>query len=125
MLNRTLTLILAFAAGLLGGTLSHNGVPTGAFAQAQSTAPKEIRAQRFTLVDENGRMRGVFAIEPTSSPAMPFNPEMMIDTAGDWKILYRPKAPINFRIAGLMPLDELESYLSSFTPNTSKRSQRV
>jgi len=68
MLNRTLTLMLAFAAGLLGGTLSHNGVPTGAFAQAQSTAPKEIRAQRFTLVDENGRMRGVFAIEPPSSP---------------------------------------------------------
>jgi hypothetical protein len=68
MLNRTLTLILAFAAGLLGGTLSRNGLPTGAFAQAQSTAPKEIRAQRFTLVDETGRMRGVFAIEPLSSP---------------------------------------------------------
>jgi len=63
MLNRTLTLMLAFAAGSLGGTLLRNVVPTGTFAQTQSTAPKEIRAQRFTLVDENGRMRGVFAIK--------------------------------------------------------------
>jgi len=68
MLNRTLTLTFAFAAGLLGGSLSHSAVPTVVFAQAQSTAPKEIRAQRFILVDENGTIRGLFAIEPPASP---------------------------------------------------------
>jgi hypothetical protein len=63
MIKRTLTLTLSLAAGLLGGTLSRYVNPTTMFAQAQSTAPKEIRAQRFTLVDENGKVRGVFAIE--------------------------------------------------------------
>ena len=57
------------------------------------------------------------------SPAMPFNPEMTIDTVGDWKIIYRPKALINVSISGLMPLEELESYLNSFTPNTTVKSQ--
>jgi hypothetical protein len=63
MMNRMLTLTLSLAAGLLGGTLSRCVAPTTVFAQPELTAPKEIRAQRFTLVDENGRIRGVFAIE--------------------------------------------------------------
>jgi hypothetical protein len=66
MMSRILTLTLSLAAGLLGGTLSRWVTPTTVFAQAQLAAPREIRAQRFTLVDENGRIRGVFAIE---SPA--------------------------------------------------------
>jgi len=48
----------------LGGTLSRYVAPAVVFAESQSTAPKEIRAQRFTLVDENGAVRGVFAITP-------------------------------------------------------------
>jgi hypothetical protein len=63
MMNRILTPTLALAAGLLGGTLSPYVTPTTVFAQGQSTAPKEIRAQRFSLVDEHGRERGIFAIE--------------------------------------------------------------
>jgi len=47
----------------LGGTLSRYATPTTVFAQAQLTAPKEIRAQRFTLVDGHGTVRGVFAID--------------------------------------------------------------
>lgn len=64
MANKALTLALALAAGLLGSTLSRYMVPTVVFAEAQSTVPKEIRAQRFTLVDENGTVRGVFAVNP-------------------------------------------------------------
>jgi hypothetical protein len=63
MVNRMLALSLCLAAGLLGGTVSLCVTPTTAFAQAQLTTPKEIRAQRFTLVDEKGRTRRVFAIE--------------------------------------------------------------
>ena len=65
-MNRTLTLTLALAAGLLGGTLSRYVTPTIVLAQAQSAAPKEIRAQRFTVVDEHGAVLGVFGID---SPA--------------------------------------------------------
>jgi hypothetical protein len=55
MMNQTLTLTLALAAVLLGGTFSRYVTPTTTvFAQAQLPAPKEIRAQRFTLVDERG-----------------------------------------------------------------------
>lgn len=57
------------------------------------------------------------------SSALPFNPEMTIDTVGDWTIIYRPKALINVSISGLMPLEELESYLNSFTPNTTAKAQ--
>jgi hypothetical protein len=63
MMNRTITLTLALAAGFLGGTLSRYVTPVTVFAQAQSTAAKEIRAQRFILVDENDKVRGTFAIE--------------------------------------------------------------
>ena len=63
MMNQTLTLTLALAAGLLGGTFSRYLTPTTVFAQAQLPGPKEIRAQRFTLVDEHGTVRGVFAID--------------------------------------------------------------
>jgi hypothetical protein len=67
MTNKALTITLALVAGFLGGTLSRYATPTVAFAEAQSTAPKEIRAQRFTLVDENGTVRGVFAITPVQT----------------------------------------------------------
>src|ERR1700687_427136 len=64
MMNRILTLTLAVAAGLSGGTFSRYVTPTKTvLAQAQSRPPKEIRAQSFTLVDEHGTVRGVFAID--------------------------------------------------------------
>jgi hypothetical protein len=59
-MNRTLTLTLALAAGLLGGILSRYVTPAAVLAQAHSTAPKDIRSQRFTLVNENGASRGVW-----------------------------------------------------------------
>jgi len=55
-----LTLTLSLAAGLLGGLLSRYVSPTTALAQ--TTAPQEIRAHKFTLVDQNGTERGVFAV---------------------------------------------------------------
>ena len=60
MLNPRLTLTLSLAAGLLGGLLSRYVTPTN--AQAQAAAPAEIRAQKFTLVDQNGTVCGVFAV---------------------------------------------------------------
>jgi hypothetical protein len=62
-MNRTLTVSLALAAGLLGGTLSGYVTPATVLAQAQPAVPNEIRAQRFTLVDEYGAILGVFGID--------------------------------------------------------------
>jgi hypothetical protein len=76
-MNRNLTLIPAFAAGLLGGVLSRWITPTPVlaqapvFAQAQATppgpatpVPKDMRAQRFTLVGEDGSVLGTFGVDP-------------------------------------------------------------
>jgi hypothetical protein len=61
MLNPRLTLTLSLAAGLLGGIFSRYVSPMP--AQAQEVAPTEIRAQKFTLVDQNGTVRGVFTVD--------------------------------------------------------------
>jgi hypothetical protein len=62
-MKRNLNITLAFAAGLLGGVTSRWFVPTPVLAQAP-TAPKEVKAQRFTLVGEDGAVLGTFGAEP-------------------------------------------------------------
>lgn len=47
------------------------------------------------------------------SRTVPFNHDMAIESAGRWKLLCRPRASIEFRIAGIMPVEELEAYLNS------------
>ena len=54
------------------------------------------------------------------SYAVPFNPDMTVESAGKWKILYHPKASVSFRIAGLMPIAELEAHLNSFRATVDK-----
>jgi hypothetical protein len=62
-MNRNMNLALALAAGLVGGILSRYLAPTPVLAQAQITNPKEIRAENFVIVDENGAPRGAFGID--------------------------------------------------------------
>jgi len=59
-MNRILTVTLALAAGLFGGLLSRYVTPVSVHAQTQTAAPREIRAQRFTLVNADGVVLGVF-----------------------------------------------------------------
>ena len=54
-------LVLSFAAGLLGGAISHYLSPQ--LVHAQSQAPKEIRAESFVLVNANGTMLGTLSDE--------------------------------------------------------------
>lgn len=64
-MKKHLNPVLALAAGLLGGLVSrYIGLPV-AFAQNQAPITKEIRAQRFTLVDSAGRVLGTFVPEST------------------------------------------------------------
>jgi hypothetical protein len=66
-MNKTLTVALALAAGLLGGLLTRYIAPLATFAQNQSPITKEIRAQSFTLVDSSDRTLGVFTAEPSKA----------------------------------------------------------
>ena len=71
-MNRKLNLILALAAGVLGGLTSRYVVPTPVHAQAQTTAPKEIRAQSFVLVNEQGTSLGLFGFDLKGVPIIKF-----------------------------------------------------
>ena len=120
-----------FLGNALPRSLTLSGTPFSSHSKVWNVIDGEPRGVRIIACDcrvgvgKGSWRRTVIAVESATylSPALPFNPEMTIDTVGDWKILYRPKASINFSISGLMPLDELESYLSSFTPNTPERTQ--
>jgi hypothetical protein len=75
-----LNLTLALAAGLLGGFLSRNlSLPT---AQAQSGTPatREIRAQRFTLVDGKDRTVGTFMVD--EKPTQRYSRIVLLDFNG-------------------------------------------
>ena len=59
-MDRKLHLVVALAAGLLGGLLSRYMTPNSVHAQASAPAPKEIQAQSFTIVDAQGDVIGTF-----------------------------------------------------------------
>lgn len=78
--------------------------------------PRGVRVIAFDCRVGEGKhswRRSVIAIESDAEFSRAFNPEMTIDSVGRWKFLYRPKASIEFRISGLMPVEELEAHLNS------------
>ena len=46
--------------------MSQRIVPARVLAQAQTPIPREIRAESFVIVDENGKPRGAFGIGSNS-----------------------------------------------------------
>jgi hypothetical protein len=69
-MNKTLTIALGLAAGLVGGLLTRYIAPPAAHAQDQAAVAKEIRAQSFTLVDEFDHTAGTFSYEPAPGARM-------------------------------------------------------
>jgi len=67
-MNQKLALAVAMAAGFVGGILSQYLSPVLVHAQAQ--APKEMRAQNFVLVNEQGVAYGLFGFNPEGEPVM-------------------------------------------------------
>ena len=66
---KKLNLTLSLAAGLLGGVISHYALVTPvAKAQAQTVAPKEVRAQSFVLMSERGELGGTMAFDAQGRP---------------------------------------------------------
>jgi hypothetical protein len=81
--SRNLTLVLAIAAGFIGGSLSHYVTLPTVHAEAQATHAVEIRAQRFTFVDGKGHVIASFISTPTRQEA--YNPRFavaLIDAEG-------------------------------------------
>jgi hypothetical protein len=73
-MTRKLNFALSLAVGLLGGVLSRWIMPIPVLAQtpgqvppapspAATPVPKDIRAQRFTVVNADGRVLGTFGID--------------------------------------------------------------
>jgi hypothetical protein len=88
--------------------------------------PRGVRIIAFDCqigVGKGSLRRTVIAVEGGSDLSLFLNPEMTIDSAGQWKVLYRPRASTNFRIAGLMPPEELEAYLNSVATDAKKSGQ--
>jgi hypothetical protein len=68
-MNWRVQLGLSLAAGLLGGVLSHYVSPELAHAaQVAPAAPKEVRAQSFVLVNEDGSPAGLFGFDLNGRP---------------------------------------------------------
>ncbi len=115
-----------FIGEALPRSLTLSGTPFSNHSKIWNVIDGERRGVRTIAFDcqvgigKASWRRTVIAVENATSlaPALPFTSELTIETPGNWKILYRPKASVNFRIAGLMPVDELESYLGSFVPNS-------
>jgi hypothetical protein len=74
-MRRKLNVILALAAGLLGGIVSRHLTPTPVFAQAQAPIPKEIKAQKFVIVNEDGKALGVFGFDHNGTPMVKLTDE--------------------------------------------------
>ena len=73
---------VSIATGLLGGILSSYWRPIAVQAQAQ--APEEIRAQRFTLVNQSGAVMGTFSFDQSGRPQI-----ILRDASGHdvWKVV--------------------------------------
>jgi hypothetical protein len=91
-MNRTLTLTLALAAGMLGGLFSHYLEPMPVYAQAQTPVPKEIRAQNFVLVNAQGVEVGLMGFNPQGRPVIKLVDEhgRTLWTAGEAVLLPQP-----------------------------------
>jgi hypothetical protein len=89
-MNRKTNFVLALAAGLLGGLISRYINPIPAYAQAQS-APKEIRAQSFVLVNELGAPFGLLGFDPSGVPII-----KLVDVRGRtiWSTVRAPVLPL-------------------------------
>jgi len=84
---KKLNLAVLVAAGFLGGMFSHFvWAPTLSHAQSPEAAPKEVRAQSFVLVDDEGKVEGIFSFDEPQG-AYPSSVKLL-DSKGHevWKV---------------------------------------
>lgn len=111
-MNKTFTIALALAAGLLGGLLTRYIAPPAAHAQDQGAVAKEIRAQSFTLVDEFDHTAGTFSYEPPPGARTKLPPSINqpAPRVGSGRIVLRDASGLEIWSAGaravIRPLSE-------------------
>jgi hypothetical protein len=110
------TLAIRFGMHYLGNalpkSLSLEGTPFHRASKVWNVADGEPRGTRIMAFDcqvgvgKRSWRRTVIAVESSGNilSHLPLHPDMTIDRSGRWQILYRPKAPLSFRIGGLTPL---------------------
>ena len=99
------------------------GTPFERITRVWNVIDGERRGIRMIVFDcqvgigKGSWMRSVIAVQSDVdlSSALAFNSDMTVDSTGGWKIVYRPKESFNMRMAGLMPVEELQPYLDSLT----------
>ena len=81
-MNRKWNLSLSLAVGMLGGFLSNYISPKLIHAQEKTVPTKEIKAQSFVLVNEDGSPAGLFGFDKDGKANV-----VLLDTAGKvvWK----------------------------------------
>lgn len=84
-MNNKSTVLLALAAGLVAGLVSRYAAPSVVHAQAP-VAEREIRAQKFILVDETGAQRGAFGVETDGTVQI----EVLDQKGKQWVYTNRP-----------------------------------
>jgi hypothetical protein len=94
-MRNQITIALALIAGLFGGLFARYLAPPAAFAQDQSLATKEIRAQSFSLVDPADRTVGTFTVEPLRGGA---GPEIILRSPQAPGNQFAPQRPVPMRI---------------------------
>ncbi len=110
-----------YLGNALPKSLTLRGTPLEGISRVWNVIDGEPRGVRIIAFDcqigigKGSWRRSIIAVQSDAdlSSALAFNPDMRIDSAGGWKILYRPKASLNMRVAGLTPVEELEAYLDS------------
>jgi len=112
-----------FLGNALPRSISLSGTPFSNHSKVWNVIdgePRGVRTIAFDCQVGSGKTswrRTIIAIDESAdfTSVVRLNPEMKIDSARKWKVLYRPRTSFGFRIAQLMPLEELESYLNSIS----------
>lgn len=96
-MNRKFNLTLALIAGLVGGFASRYLTPISVFAQSQAPIPKEIKAQRFVIVNEEGQALGVFGFDRNGTPMVNLTDQNGRTVWSTQPSLLRQPEPLNRR----------------------------
>jgi hypothetical protein len=130
--NAIRALAIRFGMHYLGSALPKSlkleGTPFHSASKVWNVIDGEPRGTRIMAFDcqvgmgKHSWRRTVIAVESSDGVLghLPLYPDMTIDRSSRWQILYRPKAPFSFRIAGLTPVDELEAILNAVVTDSAK-----
>jgi hypothetical protein len=118
-----------YLGGALPRSLTLEGTPFHHSSKVWNVIDGEPRGMRVMAFDcqvgvgKRSWRRSVIAVESDGNVlrGVPLHPDMTIDRAGRWKILYyRPKTHFVLRIAGLTPIEELEANLNAVLSGSAR-----